>query len=177
MEGRGAEDPAIRALDPGERLLWSGRPRQGILLRPADLVRVPFSLLVLGAAIVWEMRAIGRHAPWALGVPMILFGVYVVVGRLIVDALSRARTAYALGDRHAVIVSGLFRRRVRSVDLAAVRGVEVRPGPSGSGSIYFGPAPPKLAILPSASPAFELIAGLDEVHERVRTARAGLKSA
>ncbi len=136
-------------LDGNERLLWKGRPRSGIRLRSSDAYLIPFSLVWAGFAIVWEFAAIikipkGNPATWIFplaGVPFVLFGLYIAFGRFFLDAKLRDKTEYALTSRRAIIVSGLFSRKVRSIELRSTSEITITERRDGSGSITFGAVP------------------------------------
>ena len=79
-------------LGPGEKLLWSGQPEAGLKLRGSDAIVIPFSLMWAGFALFWEYSVLGTNAPlffklW--GIPFVLVGLYMVVGRFFVDAWMR----------------------------------------------------------------------------------------
>ncbi|MGD0898102.1 MAG: hypothetical protein ABR915_09730 [Thermoguttaceae bacterium] len=103
-------DSMIRSeLRPEERLLWTGRPPQGIRLRATDAFLIPFSILWGGFAFFWEAMVIASGAPLffvAWGIPFVVVGLYLVLGRFWVDARQRAHTFYGLTDSRIIVVEG-----------------------------------------------------------------------
>ena len=142
MERHEVEQQLTRELGSGERLLWSGRPRQGILFRPIDAAVIPFSLLWCGFAIFWEMSVIRSGAPFffmLFGVPFVLVGLYFVFGRFIADAAERKRTVYGLTNERVIIISGSSRRSVKSLNLRSLSDVSLTERSDGTGTITLGP--------------------------------------
>lgn len=133
-------------LEPGERLLWSGQPKQGVRFRGSDIFMVPFSLLWGGFAFFWEFSVIVGGAPlfFALvGLPFVLFGVYLIAGRFYVEAQQRRKTYYGVSANRVVIISGLFRQTVRSLPLRTLSDISLTESRDGAtGSIRFGNASP-----------------------------------
>ena len=131
-----------RELNSGEKLLWSGRPRQGFRLRPSDAFVIPFSLLWCGFAIFWEASVFKGNAPFFFrlwGVPFVLIGLYIVFGRFFADARTRARTYYGVTSERIIIVSGMFSRQIKSLSLRTLTDVSLTERGDGSGTITFGP--------------------------------------
>jgi PH (Pleckstrin Homology) domain-containing protein len=157
-------------LEAGERLLWSGIPRQGFFLRRRDGLLIPFSILWCGFAINWESTTLATRAPLFFklsGLPFVLFGLYFVLGRFFVDVRQRGRTAYGLTDRRILIVGGAFSRSVKSLQLRTVSDVTLNERKDGSGTITLGPSPGS----GSTSPEFDTIDDARNVCARVRAAQ------
>jgi len=143
----------MRELAPGERLLWSGVPRQGVIVRASDALLIPFSLLWGGFAVFWEYGVVKSHAPLFMalwGVPFLIVGAYMIVGRFFVDARVRAATMYGITDKRVVIVSTFLRRTVRSLPLAMIPEISLTESSDGSGTIILG-GPSMYASLPQNS--------------------------
>jgi hypothetical protein len=170
-------------LSPGERLLWWGQPRRGIRLRASDAFLIPFSLMWGGFAIFWEAAAFTSDAPLIFrlwGVPFVLVGLYVIFGRFIVDAKVRAKTYYGVTNERIVIVSGLFGRKIKSLNLRTLADISLDERADGSGTITFGStgmAPWWSSRMtyrnrgPQFVPAFEMIQGAKGVYETIRNAQ------
>ncbi len=182
-------EPINRELSPGERLLWSGQPRSGPRLTPGDIALVPFSLLWAGFAVFWESMVLKQGPPGFMalwGIPFILMGVYMVIGRFFVDAYRRGRTYYGLTNRRVIIVGGMLGRSVNSLDLATLPAIQVSERGDGSGTISFGPYtgayPEWLAgSWPGAgrglAPRFEMLEGARGVYDKIREAQGAARAA
>jgi hypothetical protein len=84
----------------GEKIIWSERPAQGLLLTSRDWLLIPLSLVFGGFAVFWETLALTQtQAPLIMplfGVPFVLIGLYIVAGRFLLDAWIRRGMQYAI---------------------------------------------------------------------------------
>lgn len=166
-----------RHLEPDETLLWAGKPRQGILLRASDIVLVPFSIFWGGFVIFWTVTASKAGGLFGLfGVPFVLFGLYLTVGRFLVDAKLRSNTFYGLTDRRVVIISGWNARTTTSLSLKTLHEVSVTERPDRSGTIFFGRPQPYAAWQSGMSwpgagqtqtPSFDMVPDAKRIHDRI----------
>ncbi len=181
-------------LDPGEKLLWSGQPKQGVRLQAGDAFMIPS--VCCGAVSPWLGRAphferLSSPKPpqgpawifqWLFplwGVPFVAMGFYVIFGRFFYDAASRRKTWYGLTDRRLIIVKSLFTRKVTSFDHATMANLNLVERGDHSGDILFGtPAP--MSVFANASwpgsgryvvPGFYLLPEAREIYNRIRTAQ------
>lgn len=173
---------------PGERLLWAGRPKQGLLLRGEDAFLIPFSL-------VWSLPVLSRLSSGAvLSNPIDFFflviGLYLLLGRFIVDAWLRSRTYYGVTDRHVVILRLSTASEMTSVSLRTLSNVKLTLRWGGKGTIelgrprkssIFGPRASRAFPFPGAHeylpPAFEAIPNAREVYDLiVRTQQHALQA-
>jgi hypothetical protein len=120
------EDELHSCLDPGERLLWSGRPVQGVVFAPLDWYLIPFSVVWLGLVLRGFWQGLTKTPDPMVGLVGVLFvgiGIYCLIGRFFVDSFDRARLVYGVTDRRVIIASGGFRGSVQSIDLSSLSGL------------------------------------------------------
>lgn len=173
-----------RELAPGERVLWSGQPRQGVYLRGADIMLVPFSLMWGGFAIFWEYSVVTSNAPFFFrlwGLPFVGIGLYLIFGRFFVEAKQRASTYYAVTNQRLLIISGLFSRATKSRNLRTLSDLSLSEGNSNYGSIFFGGGSPFSSMYRGFSswpgmgsqigPHFDQIQSARSVYEIIRNAQ------
>jgi hypothetical protein len=111
-------------LADGETILWQGRPDSGIIWSSLLSFETVFGLFFAGFAAFWiaGARAMtgttgaggidGVFAFFPLfGLPFLLVGLYLAVGRIFWDAYSRGRTWYTLTNRAAYIARDVMAKR------------------------------------------------------------------
>jgi hypothetical protein len=117
-----AEDELRSHLDSGEKLLWAGRPAQGIVLTQQDGYLIPFGVLLVAAGL--------RFIPMGICI--------LIVGRLFADLWYRSRLIYGVTDRRAIILSRMHRRSVQSIYFSSLITLKLEERRNRSGTIYLG---------------------------------------
>jgi hypothetical protein len=174
-------------LSPSERLLWAGRPRQGIVFRGSDWFAIPITILWVAffvfaiINVITESPEVGAAVMGSIMMSLfLLVGIGFGVGRFLIDRWLRARTTYGISSERVLIVCQCFGRKVKSLYLETLTDLALTEYANGSGTIVFGPRGSKSdfynqtgwhVIGWESRPLFELREGARRVHEMVRDAR------
>jgi len=141
-------------LAAGEKVLWSGQPDNRRWLYPEDLMLVPFSVLWGGFAIFWETsvltatsarEGIGEKVLFSLwGIPFVLIGMYLMLGRLFARRWIRRGSLYVVTDQRILSFSPLWkgRSRVKMIWLSSCPPLEKRAGRGDHGTLCIGTMAP-----------------------------------
>ena len=136
-------DPFVERLLRGEKVLWRGRPQQGLMLTRRDALLIPFSLAWGGFAIFWELSVLRMpNAPLFMalfGAVFVLIGLFMIFGRFFVDAWIRTGVFYALTDRRILILRSRPSVSFQSVNLDRLPEATLNENSNGRGTIRFGP--------------------------------------
>lgn len=175
-----------KELDADEKLLWAGMPKQGIIFKGSDAFMIPFSLLWGGFAIFWEVMALQITNEKAgvldlffplFGIPFVLVGLYMIFGRFIYDSKKRAQTFYGITNQRTIIISGLFNKHVKSINLKTMSDASLSAKTNGYGTINFCQENQMISmfmadVFPNmeglAVPKFELIENAKQVYKQLK---------
>ena len=126
----------------GERIIWTGQPKQGLALSGRDTFLIPFSLMWGGFAIfwnagVWSGFGGNQAAPlffrlW--GLPFLVVGLYFIAGRFFHDAYIRKYLNYAVTDRRILV---LRKSRITSLDIHRLPRLELSEHRDQTGTLSF----------------------------------------
>jgi len=115
------------------------------------------------------------------GIPFVLVGLYIMLGRFVYDAKLREKTYYGVTSQRCLIIAGLFNRTVKSMNLRTITDLSLEQKTDGSGTIIFGPVligEPMRSwrfASPGAGqfsfPCFDLIQNAKDVYEVIRRAQ------
>jgi hypothetical protein len=128
------KDP-LDLLQPGERVVWAGRPSRYRALRLTDAV-----IVALGAC--WVVVATQSVRDFALpALPGTLLAVYVLTARFVVRMVSLRQARYLVTDRRLVLTGGLTGQVVVTANLSRLPNPVVKRYADGSGDLAFGHMP------------------------------------
>lgn len=126
-------------MESDEQLIWTGKPKSGIIFRPIDIVLIPFSLIWSGFAVFWFI-VVARFSVFGalFALPFILVGLILVFGRFLFDSKRRKNTFYGLTNKRLILKTGIFSSKIRSIDFASMTNLEMVEKADGSGTISWG---------------------------------------
>lgn len=129
-----------------ERVLWTGQPDHRRIFSMSDLFMVPFSLFWCGFALFWESLALGigtgKAAPSffaVFGLPFVLIGLYMLVGRFFFKNWSRRRTYYAVTNQRVLIVREFWGGTTDMIYFNAIPTLSTSVHADGSGTLVLHP--------------------------------------
>lgn len=88
-----------------ESIQWQGKSEKKKMIGYSDYMYIPFSLMWLGFICVWEYNIIVVHYPLifhALGIPMLIAGVYMAFGRFFYKAYRKKKSCYVITNRRVI---------------------------------------------------------------------------
>lgn len=164
-------------LDNNEKLVWTGRPKTGIVFRKADIFLIPFSLLWCGLAIFWSKTALTADAQFffaIIEIPFLAIGLIFVFGRFIIDAKQRENTYYGLTNNRIIIKSGVYKKSIKSLNINTLSDIEYIEKNDGSGTIKIGSKNPMMMSGNSMNrwpgvnlPSLDLIPDVRKVYNKI----------
>jgi hypothetical protein len=164
-----------RSLRKDEKLVWSGRPKTGIVLRRTDIFLIPFGL-ALFFPIPWQFRDWEINFSffiWTIPSGLICF--YFIFGHLLVDARIRAKTVYGITSERIIIKTNSdLRLETHSLDIKELSDILLTEKEDKSGTITFGTSDRRTKMfrgmeMPGLEqpPRLELIEDVKAVHDKI----------
>jgi hypothetical protein len=153
-----------------ERIVWWGQPVQGLLLTSRDWLLIPLSLIWGCFMIFWEAMVLQTAGAPAfmklLGVPVVLLGLYFMVGRFLLDAWIRRGMQYAVTNERVLISRSRPFSKFTTINLGQAPEASLSERADRRGTIRFGKQAPFLDArgigfsvwVPSLDPTPQLIA-------------------
>jgi hypothetical protein len=161
-------------LKPGEKIVWTGQPKQGLLIRDADMIAIPMSIMLFGFALLLDYLSVAFDVHWITRVSAVFFsGLFVYLGvlRFFVAAKRRRYIRYCLTTKRILVITGK-KNMLETLPLGQIERAEITAEKDGSGHISFGNSNPVWPWLlgtfyfsSAPVPGLELIPDLERVYE------------
>jgi hypothetical protein len=129
-------------LQPGESIVWMGRPDPRIVFHHDDLYLFPFSLMWGGFTIFWERGVSQQNWSFGMlwGIPFVLIGQFMIWGRFLYARWKKKRILYIVTNKRVITtVDSATSPRVISYPISEVKEVTEELRRDDAGTITFGP--------------------------------------
>lgn len=95
-------------LDPGETILWQGRPDGSVQIAAGNMAMMFFGMAFAGFALFWMvMASLAGGFFWMFGLLHFAVGLAIMAGAVFWQPFMRRRTFYTLTDRRAFVARDL----------------------------------------------------------------------
>lgn len=128
-------------LQPGERILWAGRPDTTVFWDPAapGVIALGFVWEVMATYASYRSYQSGREDVLAMTILLHLIGFYFILGRLYYREWRKKQLWYALTDKRALSLDvNYFGAEMTTIELAGLDSIRKSDSGNGLGSIGFG---------------------------------------
>lgn len=125
----------------GEKLLWTDRAGTGIRFVLRDIILIPLGIIFFTGSLIWEaivllgMPFLYKIGFSLIGIPFILLGLYLSIGRFWIDSKRRTKTFYALTPKRVIIKLIGNSTIVEVFNINTLSAMEISEKPDGSGTI------------------------------------------
>lgn len=168
------EEKFRQYLKEGEQVLWTGKPKAGLLLRDADIIVLPVSIILIGFAVVLDYVMLQMESPLvfkALGVFLAMAGIYFGGLRFFLDRQKRRNIFYAITNKRVLVISG-SKQKLKTLPLQNIDRLDKTEEKDGSGFIIFGTANPlwpwllgKFVSAGNHVPGLEMLPDVNSVYQ------------
>ncbi len=151
-----------------ENVLWSGRPKQGLMTTSEDIYMIPFTIFLCGLAIVFAVffEVIGAPIIVTLvGMMFVCIGIYIVFGRFVHDSIIRSKTQYFVTDKRIKIVKNGIETSILLDRWSCLRMEKFK---DGTGTIKFAEPPPPPPLSSRGYYVRDLVKSLDKTPQFYR---------
>lgn len=139
MRTTNAYNTITNYINKGDKILWTGKPEEGFSFSSEDIFLIPFSLFFLGFSIFWMWGASQGSTFFALfGIPFLLVGLYMAIGRFFFDSMRKKNTFYGITENQILIVSGVRNKKVDILNISDIKAFYFTENKNKVGTITLG---------------------------------------
>lgn len=131
------EDEIRKELTKDETKLWSTQPNPNRLLTALDIFLIPSSIFMVGFAAYMAAIMVSYGMGVFILIPVVIAGLYYLLGRFIVKRIRKKKTIYILTDKRAVEILAGRSRKVKSIYYSQIDDLKNTCNKKGEGRITF----------------------------------------